>query len=52
MQRLAVRPGHMIFAIVDQAIFEFDDRGGERGTFHGLNLHVVDDGHVLTIRDE
>jgi hypothetical protein len=44
--------GDTIFGIVDQTIHVLDDRGGVRGKLEGIELHVVDDGHVLAIRDE
>ncbi|HWU86482.1 MAG TPA: hypothetical protein VN253_04380, partial [Kofleriaceae bacterium] len=44
--------GHTIFAIIDHSIFVLDDRGAARGKLDGIDLHVVDEGHVLAIRDE
>lgn len=43
--------GHTIFAVFDYSILVLDDRGGARGKLEGIDLHVVDEGHVLAIRD-
>ena len=44
--------GHTIFVVTDDEILVLDDRGKPIGKLGGNNLHVVDEGAVLAIRDE
>jgi hypothetical protein len=43
--------GHTIFVVTDGGIHVLDDRGKPIGKLGGSNLHVVDEGAVLAIRD-
>lgn len=44
--------GHTIFVVADDGIHVLDDRGKPLGKLSGSDLHVVDEGAVLAVREE